>query len=75
MSSRRKNSSMKAMKKKRSMKSMKGGSIKKGGSTKKGGGKNAWIVAVTKARKELNIKGFAPVKKGTPLYTKAKSYM
>merc|ERR1712118_372681 len=31
-----------------------------------------WIAAVQKARKELKIKGFAVVKKGTPLYKKAK---
>ena len=32
----------------------------------------AWTVAVQKARKALNIKGFLVVKKGTPLYKKAK---
>merc|ERR1719314_8386 len=31
-----------------------------------------WTAAVQKARKALNIKGFAVVKKGTPLYKKAK---
>merc|ERR1712072_740036 len=31
-----------------------------------------WLAAVAKARKALNIKGFAAIKKGTPLYTKAK---
>merc|ERR1712070_1308973 len=31
-----------------------------------------WIAAVQKARKALNVKGFAVVKKGTPLYKKAK---
>merc|ERR1719453_3035014 len=36
------------------------------------GKKNLWIAAVTKARKALGIKGFCAVKKGTPLYTKAK---
>merc|ERR1711939_1278424 len=33
-----------------------------------------WTVAVTKARKELGIKGFVAVKKGTPLYKKAKEF-
>merc|ERR1712146_394874 len=31
-----------------------------------------WCVAVQKARKALNVKGFMAVKKGTPLYKKAK---
>merc|ERR1719326_2705298 len=31
-----------------------------------------WIAAVQKARKALNIKGFAVIKKGTPFYKKAK---
>merc|ERR1719487_1957369 len=31
-----------------------------------------WITAVQQARKSLNIKGFSVVKKGTPLYKKAK---
>merc|ERR1712139_497823 len=31
-----------------------------------------WIAAVQKARAALKIKGFKPVKKGTPLYTEAK---
>merc|ERR1719213_928076 len=33
---------------------------------------NGWTVAVQKARKALNVKGFVAVKKGTPLYKKAK---
>jgi len=33
-----------------------------------------WTDAVSKARKDLGITGFTPVKKGTPLYNKAKSY-
>merc|ERR1719316_2426841 len=33
-----------------------------------------WTTAVSKARKELKIKGFCAVKKGTPLYNKAKQY-
>merc|ERR1712224_794365 len=32
-----------------------------------------WIAAVVQARKALGSKGFVAVKKGTPLYTKAKS--
>ena len=31
-----------------------------------------WVVAVQKARKVLGVKGFQLVKKGTPLYIKAK---
>merc|ERR1719478_29653 len=31
-----------------------------------------WTVAVQKARKALGVKGFVAVKKGTPLYNKAK---
>ena len=38
------------------------------------GKKNKWILAVTKARKALGVKGFSPVKKGTALYKKAKSF-
>merc|ERR1712185_338290 len=34
--------------------------------------KSPWIAACQKARKELKIKGFAVIKKGTPLYKKAK---
>merc|ERR1712010_286159 len=34
--------------------------------------KSPWIAAVTKARKELKIKGFSAIKKGTPFYKKAK---
>merc|ERR1719326_301414 len=33
-----------------------------------------WTVAVQKARKALNVKGFVAVKKGSPLYTKAKEF-
>merc|ERR1712093_763166 len=33
-----------------------------------------WTVAVTKARKALNLKGFVAVKKGTALYKKAKEF-
>merc|ERR1712139_572182 len=36
--------------------------------------KSPWIVAVAQARKALKITGFAAVKKGTPLYTKAKEF-
>merc|ERR1711904_460400 len=31
-----------------------------------------WIVAVQKARKALGVKGFVAIKKGSPLYKKAK---
>merc|ERR1711939_208068 len=37
--------------------------------------KRPWMVAVMAARKELKIKGMAMVKKGTPLYKKAKELM
>merc|ERR1712118_434227 len=36
--------------------------------------KSTWIQAVTKARKALKITGFAAIKKGTPLYAKAKEF-
>ena len=36
------------------------------------GGKMKWTDAVSRARKELGITGFSPVKKGTPLYKRAK---
>jgi predicted transcriptional regulator len=38
------------------------------------GMKNKWIIAVTKARKALGVRGFAAVKKGSALYKKAKSF-
>jgi len=31
-----------------------------------------WTLAVQKARKALGVKGFVAIKKGTPLYKKAK---
>merc|ERR1711869_49345 len=34
--------------------------------------KSPWIQAVAKARKALKITGFAAIKKGSPLYAKAK---
>ena len=37
------------------------------------GSKSPWIAAVMAARTALNIKGFSAVKKGTPLYAKAKA--
>merc|ERR1739843_40887 len=37
------------------------------------GKKSPWIAAVAAARKALNIKGFAAIKKGSPLYNKAKA--
>ena len=33
-----------------------------------------WTVAVTKARKFLGLRGFIAVKKGSPLYKKAKEF-
>jgi hypothetical protein len=36
------------------------------------GKKSPWIAAVQKARAALKIKGFAAIKKGSPLYIKAK---
>merc|ERR1719335_1164337 len=33
-----------------------------------------WTVAVQKARKELGVKGFMAVKKGSALYKKAKEF-
>merc|ERR1712196_628971 len=38
------------------------------------GQKNPWMKAVVQARKVLKITGFAAVKKGTPLYAKAKEF-
>ena len=38
------------------------------------GKKQPWIQAVVKARKALKITGFAAIKKGTPLYAKAKEF-
>merc|ERR1711979_109116 len=34
----------------------------------------AWTEAVQKARKELSIKGFVAIKKGTPFYKAAKAH-
>merc|ERR1719161_1667931 len=36
--------------------------------------KSPWILAVKKARAALKIKGFAAIKKGTPLYLKAREF-
>ncbi len=33
---------------------------------------NSWLDSVKKARSELKITGFSPIKKGTPLYKRAK---
>merc|ERR1712151_633665 len=33
-----------------------------------------WTVAVQKAKKELRIEGFVAIKKGSPLYKKAKEF-
>merc|ERR1719265_1173365 len=38
------------------------------------GKKSPWIQAVQKARKALKITGFTAIKKGTPLYAKAKEF-
>merc|ERR1711918_279947 len=38
------------------------------------GSKSPWIAAVQKARAALKIKGFSAIKKGSPLYTKAKEF-
>merc|ERR1719473_1976145 len=38
------------------------------------GKKSPWIAAVKKARAALKIKGFCAIKKGTPLYVKAKEF-
>jgi hypothetical protein len=53
--------------KRSSKKSMKRSSKKK--SSNKG---VSWFGAVAKARKELGIKGFVAIKKGTPLYKRSK---
>ena len=34
--------------------------------------KMSWVGCVAKARKELGVKGFVAIKKGTPLYNRAK---
>merc|ERR1711964_735485 len=36
--------------------------------------KSPWIQAISKARKALKITGFSAIKKGTPLYAKAKEF-
>ena len=36
--------------------------------------KSPWILAVKKAHAALKIKGFFAIKKGTPLYLKAKEF-
>merc|ERR1719236_353234 len=36
---------------------------------------NPWIIAVKKARAALKITGFSAIKKGSPLYIKAKEFM
>merc|ERR1719327_1920639 len=35
--------------------------------------KNKWASAIKSARDALKLKGFVPIKKGSPLYTKAKA--
>lgn len=70
-SSRRKTAKSTIRKVRKSRKSRKSGSRKsrKSGSKRKVSG---WIKAVSQARKELNITGFYAIKKGTPLYKRAK---
>ena len=41
-------------------------------SAKKSMKKMSWVGCVAKARKELGVKGFVAIKKGTPLYKRAK---
>ena len=41
-------------------------------SAKKSIKKMSWVACVAKARKELGVKGFVAIKKGTPLYNRAK---
>merc|ERR1719301_287904 len=68
---------MKAMKGMKAMAAMKGMKAMKAMKAKKKseiGKKSPWIAAVTKARAALKIKGFSPIKKGTPLYNKAKEF-
>merc|ERR1719262_1215281 len=36
---------------------------------------NPWMIACKKARAVLKIKGFAVIKKGSPLYLKAKEFL
>merc|ERR1719379_2724007 len=36
--------------------------------------KSPWIQALSKARKALKLTGFTAIKKGTPLYIKAKEF-
>merc|ERR1711959_480729 len=64
----------------RGTKSKTGSGLKKSDLMKNKNGKKAyarikgWTVAVTKARKFLGVKGFVAVKKGSPLYKKAKEF-
>merc|ERR1712127_1155026 len=66
---------MKAMKAAKVMKAMKAMKAPKAMKAMKAmkGKKSPWIAAVAAARKALNIKGFCAIKKGTPLYIKAKA--
>ena len=47
-------------------------SSSKKSSSKKSMKKMSWVGCVAKARKELGVKGFVAIKKGTPLYNRAK---
>ena len=67
--------SVRVKKPKSAKKSMKRSSKKsmKRSSKKKSSNKGvSWFGAVAKARKELGIKGFVAIKKGTPLYKRSK---
>ena len=55
---------------KRSLKKSVKKSTKK--SSKKSMKKMPWLACVAKARKELGVEGFVAIKKGTPLYKRAK---
>jgi hypothetical protein len=60
-----------AKKSRSSSRTKKSGSKSKSRSSR--GKSNPWIKAVAKARKELGVTGFMAVKKGTPLYNRAKA--
>ena len=55
---------------KRSLKKSSKKSPKK--SARKSMKKMSWVGCVAKARKELGVKGFVAIKKGTPLYKRAR---
>ena len=61
-------------KKRSARRNSRGKTLRRNSRNKIGGGynQNAWINSVMKARRELGIEGFHPVRKGTPLYKRAK---